>query len=825
MKRLDVNELYKNYKKVVDKEEGSDIYLNTIGSDIYGTYIGSKAYIDLLARIWDENVHFYEGDHYLYYNDILGQYQNRPVTKFNRFIPRSVTNYIFPIVNTMVSLLTKNKPDAKVIPNSNDSQDVNRAKLADAILQAKWEMDLEGFKLMMAAKLAVLTGTVYRKDYWDVTGLETVELPGEEKSINSKAIAAGMKEEKGEHPELPEEELKQLVLDHLKEDKNYYGEFEPKEKEGKEEANDDKENAKQTKNKDYKYQEENIKLPLGDNKVSILSVFEIIPDIQNAVQSLDDGEFILECTLHPISWIKDTYNQDLPGYTGLAKEVKEDENLSLQLTYFERLKGSTGKSGQYGQQPDLKGQAVLIEAYIKPCKDFEKGLMVVVCNGKVLYINSSPYTFGNGKNWHPYTMFRWDLHPLRHHGISLVEQQVPIQKRVNAIDNLVILNRMTMATPQWKIPTGCLMPGGYISGEPGLNIYYNPAVGEPHKVEGRGLDPSVYKEKEEAVMNLHVIAGDNEVMQGLRPMGVNTAAGLNMLIEQSYSKFSPLVQEWERFIECGQTKKLNVIRRFYKEPRAELINKLKQMNSDTTSVQIDDFFTGKDLGDNLDVRVEAGSSLPRSSVVHQNNIKELLPFGVFGAVDPLSNPEANRKLLQEFGISDFPTATGRDTERAKWENDLLRQGKFEEVEVLPMDNPIIHWNIVTEEMKRPEFWQNNDEDVIARYVIHAIYHYLDMSPEQIKMAGITLLQEKQIVEMGVPLINIMSPLRKAALEEKMATFVPQPAQAPIPPIPQEQVAAGLPVENLSPASPMGNSSSDLLPSSPEVALNTQGVSV
>ncbi len=837
MKRLDISRIYRDYAKI-SKDDADKTFLGDIGKLVQETYLGGKAYLDLQSRIWDENIHFYEGDQYLYYNDILGQYQNRPVTKFNRFMPRSVTNYIFPITNTMVSLLTKQKPDAKVTPNSTQQEDKNRARLADAVLKSKWETDEEHLKHTIAAKLGILTGTVYRKDYWDITGLGEVEIPGDKKTIKGSRIAIGIAKEKEEHPELPEEELRQLVIDHLKEDPSCYGSedeetphVETEAEEGEESKEHEEKEGKEVESKEHKvkeadleYQEDNTKLPLGDSKVRMLSVFEILPDLQNAIHSIDDGEFIMECTMHPVSWIKETYDQDKPGYTGLAKDVTEDKSMSLQLTYLERLKGSTGKSGQYGIEPDTKDQAVLIECYVKPTKEYKKGLLVVVANSKVLYINSSPYTYGEGINWHPYTMFRWDLHPLRHHGISLTEQQVPIQKKYNAIDNLIILNRMTNSTPQWLIPIGCMTPGGYISGEPGLNIPYNPAIGTPSKIPGMALDASVWKEREEARQDLHLLAGDNEVLQGLRPQGVNTASGLNMLIEQSYSKFSPVVQAWEKFIEQGQTKKLNLIRRFYKEPRPELIKRIKAMNSDLTEAVIDDYFTGESLGDNLDVQVEAGSSLPRSTVAHQNNLKELaaLPQNVLGALDPMTNPLGNKAFLKEFGINDFPTPTGNDTEKADWENTLMRQGKFEDVEVLPFDNPVIHYNVVCEELKRPEFWLDNKEEVIAHYIVHAVTHYLDMSPDQVQMAGISPIQEQEVINMGMQFISYLDPLHGQELQNRFDAMN-HPMQVPPP---QPQVTAGQePVENLSPVtSPAGaNPGSDLLlQTSPEVALNTQG---
>lgn len=777
---------------MLENEENKGVYLDSIAGAIDASYLGSKSFLDFMARIWDENIHFYEGDQYLYYNDATNQYQSIPTNSKNNFIPRNVTNYIFPVVQTMTSILTKNKPSIKVIQNSESNEDINRAKLSDLLQDAKWEIDDEILKHQIAAKLIQLTGTAYRKDWWDTSGIEEIEIPGDKKKLDASLVLKGVEEERKEHPELEDKELRQLVIDHLKKDPNAYGKIEIEEeddetesKKHEEKEEDDREKTEQEEERevpkkledsDLEYEEESLKAPLGDNKVTILSVFEVIPDLQNAICSLDDGDFVMEATLHPVQWIRDTYDKKEKGYTGLAKSVKENTGLSLQLTYLERLKGSTARSGQYGVQPDIKDHCVLIECYIKPCRKYPKGLMIIVADKKVLYINASVYTYGNGINWHPYTMVRYDIHPLRHHGISLVEHLVPIQKRINAIKNLEVLTRMTMAIPQKLMPIGSSTPGFYWSGEPGLIIPYNPVVGIPAIIQGAGLDASIYREKEEDKMALHIIAGDNEILSGNKPAGANAASALNLLLEQSFSKFSPLIQQWENFIEKGQVKKLNLIRRLYREPRSSLVKRMKQINTDLTTCQIDDYFTGKDLGDNIDVRVEAGSSIPKSQAAHQENLKELLKTGVLGDLNPATNPVGNMKFREEFGISDFPTITGNDTKRAKWENDLLRQKKFEDVEVLPQDDPVIHYNIVVEETKRPEFYLNMDEEVIAQFLIHALKHYLDMTPEQVMQAKITPVQEQKIVKAGLQLIGTLNETEAMQLQQK--AMVMQQAMQP-----------------------------------------------
>ena len=671
MKYLDITYIYDKYEQIEKADEtDKKLLLGDIAREINDAYRSQKTYIDSMARIWDENIHFVEGNQHLYFNEVTNRFEKQDTNKFNKYIPRPVTNYIMPIKQTMVSILTKNKPQASVMENSDTAVDINKAKLSDILLDAKWEMDNEGEKMAIVSDMAVQIGTVYRKDYWDTTGFASVEGA-----------------------------------------------------EGK-------------------------KIPMGETAVSVLSPFEVIPDTQNAIRDIDDGNFVLEATVHPVQYVKDTYDSEGEGYTGLAKEVCEDKNISMTLQYLQRLKSSTGQevADDNGQ---LDNHVVKIEAYIRPTRKYKKGLMIIVAGEKVLYLDKCKYTYDNGENWHPYTMFRYQRHPFRHHGMSLVEHLVPVQKRINAIDALIILNRMTNASPQWKVPIGCLTPGFYISGQPNLMIPYKPGIGNgPEKIPGAALDSSVYRERSEAVTNLHMIAGDNEVLQGQKPAGVNTASGLNILLEQSFSKFSPLIQDWERFIEKCQTKKLNLCRKFYKEPRNDLVRRMKAINKENTRVMIDDYFTGKTLGDNIQVRVEAGSSLPRSKVVEQSKLQELAGLGVFGQLDPLTNPIGNREFLRKFGITDFPTVSSKDTDRAKWENDCMRQKKFDEVEVRPTDNPVIHFSVVLEEYNKAEFSKVNPPEVVQAFIMHGLEHFLMMEETQYQMASLNKRQVEKLMEMA-----------------------------------------------------------------------------
>ena len=99
--------------------------------------------------------------------------------------------------------------------------------------------------------------------------------------------------------------------------------------------------------------------------------------------------------------------------------------------------------------------------------------------------------------------------------------------------------------------------------------------------------------------------------------------------------------------------------------RPALIANLMEMNKDNTDIEIQDFLE-MNLQDNLGVRIEAGSSLPKSNALYQNNLMQLYQNGLLGDVSPEGNPIANQQFLSEFGVNEFDSNTNADVRRAKY---------------------------------------------------------------------------------------------------------------------------------------------------------------
>lgn len=595
-------------------------------------YNKTKPVVEGMSRIWEENILFYEGNQWIEYNKYSRQYDQ--ITLKNDWIPRPTVNLISPGFQTIVSLFTKNKPTAQISGNGDDQEDVNAAKVAEAVLDAKWEIDNEQDNSIEDILIALNCGTVIRKDYLDPAAGPIIQIP----------------------------------------DPNQEGGF-------KNQA-------------------------VGDNKIKILSPYEVYWD-------LVDHSWYCEPAVKGLSWVKAAYGRKGNGFTGLCDQVKAQLNLNSQLNYRERLRASTGIGGtaSEGAAIDTKNKCVVVEAYIIPCPKFPQGLMIVEAGGVPLYINPPPcFDERVDDSWNPYTMWKWQVAPLRDHGLSLGEQVVPLQRQINKIYAMIELYRLTMANPIWMFPKGCGVPEGFNPNRPGAKMWFNPVGANgaiPTRMSGAEIPMSVLKELEDKISKLHAIMRDNEVLSGNNPTGVKTAQGLNLLLEQSYSAFSMQITAREKFLEKSQQKKLLIIQKHFKESRPQLTQKIKELSNGKDDIKIQDF-VGADLRDSVNVRIEAGSSLPRSKLAQQQQLLDLQEKGLLGDVSP-ANPVANAEFLERFGVQQFDGITNADVLKAKHNIRILNginDGKFSHEmypEFKPFEDSRMQMEILTAEMKKPDF--------------------------------------------------------------------------------------------------------------------------
>lgn len=691
-----------------------DLDLTTIDSNdpdalaakIETFYKQDSAQKNALSYHWEKNHMMLDGQQWLVYEgsrDTGGLWTKLRPNSANEYIPRPVTNYLFDSYQTLKGYLLKTQPRLTVRPNTQNSQDKVAAKLAKLILDCNWERMHEDENYEVAASCLLTYGTVFKKDFWDNSSLSKARVP---KMIDRPVIdpATGMPSQ--------QTEMVQEV------DAQGYPVFE--------------------------------ELSLGDIQTAIVEPYRLALD--PLAITLSNMRWVMEYSIKPLTWIRENYGKEDPGYTGRASEVKEEKNLSAAMRRFMQLKTSagvksvaiagSGVGNDIGEGEMISQAAVVKEYYERPTEKYPKGRLMVVANAIPLYIGDSPYEGPEDGDWHPYSECRWEIVPGRFWGKGPFDDATEVQKQINSIDSVIILTRKTTAVPQKLVPKGTLQHTTAWTGMPGLRVPYTPGPSgeKPETIPAQGVDQTVFAEREQKVNDLKNITGAVDILKGDRPPGVTAHSALSLLFEVATGKISPVLKRWKRLHECSSKKQLRQIAKKYREPRPEFIRMLLSRNKELTEDQIKTFI-GTDLYDNCNVIMEASSSIPKLEAAENAKLMELAPMGVLN----LENPKNKAEFLERMGIIGFDSEYTKDAQRASWENDLidnLPNSPDNRPIRLETDNDEIHISVHSERTKEPSFMSLPSE-VQQMYFQHIQEHQMAIEQRE-QMA------QMQAMAMGQP---------------------------------------------------------------------------
>lgn len=120
-----------------------------------------------LEQQWKINLAFYKGDQYIYFNRSLNRIMLAPTEDGDkpRYRQRLTSNQITPGVQSYLAKLLKSKPQTYASPGADDVSAVQAAKMAEYLLDAKWD-DLH---LSQKMEEAMLWAAVCCQGYWHIS--------------------------------------------------------------------------------------------------------------------------------------------------------------------------------------------------------------------------------------------------------------------------------------------------------------------------------------------------------------------------------------------------------------------------------------------------------------------------------------------------------------------------------------------------------------------------------------------------------------------------------------------------------------------------------
>lgn len=386
--------------------------------------------------------------------------------------------------------------------------------------------------------------------------------------------------------------------------------------------------------------------PLGDVCYASETPFHVlVPDFLE--QEIENQPFLIHAQTKSPEWVAMNFPEAMDG-TKIAGGGTADANDVLEPSYLNLTAGSSQNNKQ---------QSVLVlEVWVKPGqhKMFPEGAFFTVIGDKIVQaFGELPYKHGK------YPFAKLDHIPSgKFYSDSSSVDLIPLQREYNRTRGQIIEAKNRMAKPQLSAARGSVDPSK-ITSEPGLVVLYTPGMDPPKPIPLTPLPSYVLEEQDRIKKDWEDIAGQHDVSKGGAPPGVTAATAISYLQERDESNLSPTFDSLEECIEKTARLSLALVKDYWTTER------LIRVTGDNGSFDVMTF-KGSDLGDNTDLRIEAGSALPVSKAAKQALIMDLMKMGFI-------SPEKGLEVMDMGGINKIYEQIQTDQRQAQREN--LRMSK------------------------------------------------------------------------------------------------------------------------------------------------------
>lgn len=628
---------------------------------------------------WFSNASFLAGSHYdnWSYNG-NGLDKDNPVVPFNsmdQYVPKTADNKLLRPFEINVSLLTEMDPRPSVAPNSAAPEDEDAADLAEIFFKLVWEKPLRlPEKLRQIASYLVLTGTAAMEVEYTNT-----QVPQRVPALAEVEIADPITGE-------PVIELQ----------------------------------------------------PTGEEAVEFKKDLvarawsgfhlNVNPD---ATDDLDSITWIMRTTFEDVTEITNLFDKNEEGYFPENLErvqayTHSQSSKSSSLWYWERLKDvldspehSYNRLGT--QSSDSTSNQTIVQVIdARPNADFPEGRTIVLAGGQLIYEGPArAWSEEYPERWNPYTLFRFYRQPGRWWGSALFSHLVPLQKRVNALDAIIQINREYLNLGQWLIPERSMVAEGELSGLPGAHITYR-GPNPPQKVPHQPLSGDIYNERGQLIQSINEIASI-DVLPQMEAARSNVRAGsmIDKFRANAMSSkramlldFADAIQNMAQNILIETSLRMN-------EDDSELTKRLQVAARDHSSLAIESF-TGQSLRDNVHIQLDIMEQVMTTAEALAEKAMTWFQFAGQNA-----SPGERAKAAKMMGM-DFDEAITPHRERARRMVAKVLAGKAELVTPYEdIDDPAIFTEVFKTEILKDR--TEDLEEEIKNELFGLYFFYKDLA--------------------------------------------------------------------------------------------------
>lgn len=646
-------------------------------TDVTWNYLRrSRASLEFRVR---EALHFLGGDQWIRY---LPGYTRFDRTNLPDWTPQPVSNHLVEHFDYLVEVFSGGAPKPAVSSATRNQRDVDGAKASERVLLSEFErLRTEDRLILPAVGWLILTGNCVLSSTWNPRKGHLLRVP------KTKITKTARQMDAAECPNCVYTVPMSLAAERcpLCQGPMVVTKVNELDAMGRPAYDEDV-----TDDLDEEGNPRYDEVSVGNIDEQVINVLNWYPQ---PAKDFHNSRYVIETAPMDLDEIRDMFGTKDGDVSPDELEIEEWNNL------FSR--SMTPEGDLFSDETNRQDRALVKILRHVPSARFKNGLFVIATRNKLLYSSKDGLDSCDGTL--PYTHIRYRELPGVFWGAGPICDILPQQKRINAVDSHIVLNRKQMISNQWLIPSGSGI--SKVTGEPGLIIRWNPAATggvRPERIQGVPLPPQVMEERNLAQANMGSISGVRDIVSGQLPTGssgLETGAAVEALYEQAHKRFRTAIRRWRAGLSHHFRRNLLLCSKYWSETRT--IRVLGENQELETY-----YYSKSDLYGSEDVVVHTSIGMDYSKTAYQQKIFRATEQGLLGDV---RTPEVRGRILEALEIDGFESEYVLDAKKARRVLRDLRKGE-EPPPVLPgVDNHQIQYTILKDFALTSDFEQEEPE--------------------------------------------------------------------------------------------------------------------
>ena len=460
------------------------------------------------------------------------------------------------------------------------------------------------------------------------------------------------------------------------------------------------------------------KIKEGDVQIEVVSPFEIFPD-NLSCERLEDINSIIQARAVDIDQVRTEWGIDVDAEDVHAFTLDSTTNNLGGLGYNAHINKVANI--------ELAHHCVLIERYIRPCKNLPNGRLTVVAGGKLLFDGDLPYLNDelDGRTF-PFVKQISNYMPGSFFGVSVVDRLIPLQRAYNAVRNRKheYFNRTVMnvlAVEDGSVDTDALELEGL---SPGKVLVYRQGSKMPEIMQNPKSAIDFDAEEERLLDEFKTISGVSDMMSKSVAQYTNmSGVALELLAEQDNTRLATAIDSTKLAIKTVAKYVLRLYKQYAVLPR------LLKISGAGGSVEMHYWNQNEICSD--DVVFDTSTDAMDSLVQRRTMLFDLISKGLMFDQDGKFSQTMRKKCLDLLGFGMWENTVDLcelQINHAREENLQLLKG--EPISILPIDDHKLHIDqhiafLLSGELKDKE----NKKEIESKLLEHIEQHKKNLKSE------------------------------------------------------------------------------------------------